>query len=137
MFNIYESGGSVGAKNVLCFMCVLRVMAINGSRPGSNYHTTILSVLMPGLSPRYTFPNNRGGTRISREPIHPDKSAYSGYFLGLWLGTYQLISMGGYGFSLRGENFFPHQTRGEIFFTRQGERFFFQESRTQFFSAKQ
>ena len=34
---------------------------------------------------------------------------------------------GGYGFSLRGENFFSHQTGGEIFFFHQagGEIFFF------------
>ena len=38
-----------------------------------------------GLSPCYTFPNNRGGPRISSEPIHHNKSAYLGYFLGLWL----------------------------------------------------
>ena len=38
------------------------------------------------LSPRITHSRIIGeGPRISREPIHPDKSAYSGYFLDLWL----------------------------------------------------
>ena len=55
---------------------------------------------------------------------------------------------GGYGFSLRGDNFFPTREGERIyFFTWQGEGiffhqtggeiFFFKESRGQFFSAKQ
>ena len=40
---------------------------------------------------------------------------------------------GGYGFSLRGENFLPHQTGGVFFFTRQGEGIFFSPDRGRHF----